>query len=206
MHGALDRAGVVDANTFNMLAVEKDRDASDPGAAVVEERIPRQGPLDLEAVDTSFAVWRAGRSLTWLPDPMAVSVSARFLGHPTMSESESLAIDLYPDEAAWPEARPFVIELAEPQTPGEKPAFDAEGGVLRIPLGKGERATLRLAMRIGKRDLFKRMGIWQWLGQQLQDDLAEDTLEGRTWLFTPGRTSSSSTRCSAPWSCPGSSA
>lgn len=185
MHGALDRAGAVDANTFHMLGVEKDRDASDPGAAVVEERIPRQGPLDPAAVDTSYAVWRAGQALTWLPDPMAVSVSARFLGHPTISESESIAIDLYPDEAAWPEARPFVIELAEPETPGEKPAFDAEGSVLRVPLGKGERATLRLAMRIGKHDLFERMGVWEWLGQPLQDDLAEDTLEGRTWLVTP---------------------
>ena len=38
-------------------------------------------------------------------------------------------------------------------------------------------------MRIGKRDLFERMGLWHWLNQPLRDSLAEATIDGRCWLF-----------------------
>ena len=46
--------------TIYMLANDKDRDASDPLAALVNETIARQGPLDPKPVATTFAVWREG--------------------------------------------------------------------------------------------------------------------------------------------------
>jgi hypothetical protein len=52
----------VDALTFSMLANEKDRDASDPLAALVNDNDRATGPIGREAVDTSFAVWREGES------------------------------------------------------------------------------------------------------------------------------------------------
>ena len=183
LHGMLDAGGVLDPSTFNMLANEKDRDASDPLAALVNETIPRQGPLDPKPVDTTFAVWREGESLTYLPDPMARFVRACFIGHPTMTEDETLEIPLYANGEHWPEARPFRIELFEDAI--NKPSFDGINRVLRIPLGKGDRATLRLSMCLAKGDLHERMGLWQWLDAAAQQDLERDVIEGRHWMFTP---------------------
>jgi hypothetical protein len=186
LHGELDQAGVLSPATFQMLAHDKDRDAHDPAAALVEEKVPMKGPLDENTVDTTFAVWREGRAMSYLPDPMAVAVSAWFIGHPAMPATETLHIPLYPDGLRWPEAQPFRIELFEdPADPLAKPFYDAAAHVLRIPLAKGERATLRLAMRLCKRDLFERMGLWQWLDTATQQQIAEAALDGRCWLFTP---------------------
>jgi hypothetical protein len=183
LHGALDQAGQLNPASFALLALDKDRPASDPLAALVEEAVPVGAQPLAEAA--RYGVWPEGRALTWLPDPMAKRVAARFLGHPAMAEAETIAIDLYPEGAVWPEAQPFTIALSEATTPDEKPAFDAATRVLRVPLAKGERATLRLSMQIRKRDLFERMGLWEWLDQPTRDALAEPTLDGRTWLFTP---------------------
>ena len=183
LHGMLDAGGVVDPSTFGMLADEKDRDASDPLAALVNETIARQGPLDPKPVDTTFAVWREGESLTYLPDPMAGFVRACFIGHPTMPEDETLRIPLYKAGEHWPEARPFRIELFEDAI--DKPSFDNVNRVLRIPLGKGDRATLRLSMCLAERDLLERMGLWRWLDVPARQDLKKDVIEGRHWMFTP---------------------
>ena len=183
LHGMLDADGVLDATTFQMLANEKDRDARDAAAALVEEQIARQGMPDPAAVATTFAVWREGRKMTYLPDPLAHSVTACFIGHRTMPQDESLSISLYDAGGRWPDARPFLIELYEDSA--AKPAFDAGRHALRIPLEKGERATLRLSMRLSKNDLMERMGLWQWLDPATQHRLERDALEGRHWMFTP---------------------
>jgi hypothetical protein len=183
LHGMLDAAGAVDASTFHMLANERDRDSLDPASALVQEQIARQGPLDEVAVDTTFAVWRQGSSLTYLPDPMAEFVRACFIGHPAITEEEPLTIPLYADGDRWPDASPFRIELFEDS--GARPAFDTGGRVLRIPLGKGERATLRLSMRLDDQDLTERMGLWRWLDASTQSRVEGDVTSGRHWMFTP---------------------
>ncbi len=186
LHGRLDQAGVLDPATFQMLAHDKDRDALDPAAALVEEKLALKGPLEQTAVDTTFAVWREGKALSYLPDPLAESVSAWFIGHTAIPPQETLEIPLYPAGTRWPEAQPFRIELYEDALdPLAKPAFDEAARVLRIPLAKGERATLRLSMRLQKRDLFERMGLWQWLDPATQKQIEQATLDGRCWLFTP---------------------
>lgn len=183
LHGALDQDGLLNPAIFTMLAIEKDRPASDPLAALIEEAVPVGGQALPDAAP--YAVWPEGRALTWLPDPMALRVAARFHHHPAIAEAETIVIDLYPDGALWPEAQPFTIELVEAATPAEKPVFNVASRVLRVPLAKGERAVLRLSMQIDKPDLFLRMGLWQWLDQPTRDRLAEPTLDGRSWLFTP---------------------
>ncbi|MCT0208261.1 hypothetical protein KQ305_11180 [Synechococcus sp. CS-1332] len=186
LHGVLDQGGLVDAATFQMLAVEMDRDASDPAAALVEETFALKGALDTTAVDTTFSVWREGASLSYLPDPMAFRVSAWFLGHPTIPPETTIRIPLYPPGTRWPQAQTFRIELVDVGADAlAQPAFDATTRVLRIPLAKGERATLRLAMAPRKRDLFERMGLWQWLDPATQQQIEETAIDGRCWLFSP---------------------
>ena len=51
-HGKLDAGGQLDATTFNLLANLKDRDATDPAAAVRQEKISMTGPLDPAPVET----------------------------------------------------------------------------------------------------------------------------------------------------------
>ena len=70
-HGRLDAGGKVDTTMFNLLANQKDFDAAQPGAALIQEEIPLKGPLDPTPVGVVFAVYRDGESLTYLPDPLS---------------------------------------------------------------------------------------------------------------------------------------
>ena len=54
----------------------------EPSAAIREEKLPMQGPLDTAPVETTFAVYETGRALTYLPDPLAVEVAVRVFDHP----------------------------------------------------------------------------------------------------------------------------
>src|SRR5205807_2379388 len=89
-HGMLDAGGKVDPASFDMLANQKDLDASDPGAALIEERVPLAGPLSPAAEKTAFAVYRDGRALTYLPDPLAEVVAVRLFGHPGIPDTTVL--------------------------------------------------------------------------------------------------------------------
>jgi len=183
LHGMLDAGGVLNAKIFAMLAHDKDLDAHDPAAALVEERIPLHGPLDVVPVDTTFAVWKEGGELGHLPDPLAENATACFINHPTLAFEESLFIPLYTPGGRWPDAQPFRIELFEDAK--AKPAFDIAGRVLRVPLAKGERATLRLSMRIEKTHLKEKMGLWGWLDAATRKRLEGQVVDGRHWMFTP---------------------
>lgn len=83
-----------------------------------------------------------GDDLPHLPDPLATTIAARIFDLPGFSSDKIIPIPLYADGAEWPNALPFKIELLE--DPNEKPHFDATKRTLFIPLGKAERATLRL--------------------------------------------------------------
>ena len=87
-HGMLDRDGKVDATLFNLLAHQKDVDAARRRRRRFAKRscrcrvrsMPRRSP-------TTFAVYEAGRALTYLPDPLAVEVAARVFDHPNIADS-----------------------------------------------------------------------------------------------------------------------
>ncbi len=180
-HGMLDAAGKVDSATFDLLANQKDRDAGEGAAALVEERIPMQGPLDPTPVDTTFAVYRDGIELTYLPDPLAVEVAVRILGHPDADPEATVRIPLYPDRQ-WPDALPFKIEVVD--DPGAAPVFDEASQTLRVPLPKAERATVRMSLTVTPEVLRELMGIWRWTSTPT-DELERLACEGRHWMFTP---------------------
>ena len=183
LHGKLDAGGKVDASTFNLLAHETDVDPRDPGAAIREVALPMQGPLDPEPVDTTFAVYEEGRSLTYLPDPLAQEVAARIFDHPNIADGEIITIPLYVSDD-WPRAKPFRIEVYEDAL--DKPYFDHASRRLRVPLPKAVRARIRLSMKLAA-DALDRMGVFGLLndaGQALQRDRA---LGGQHWMLTPWR-------------------
>jgi hypothetical protein len=183
-HGALDVNGTVGAGLFNLLAHQKDRDALDPGAALQEELLPMQGPLDPAPVDTTFAVYRDGQALTYLPDPLAEEVAVRIFDHPNISASEIITVPLYPT-GGWPEARPFKIRVFEHST--AKPSFDVAANTLDVPLPKATRARVRVSMKLSDAAR-QRFGLWHWLSTPQQTDLAPRVGDGQHWMFTPWRT------------------
>lgn len=185
-HGMLDDAGKVDATTFDLLANQKDLDATHPNAAMVEERIPMQGPLDPTPVDTVFAVYRDGEDLTYLPDALTNVVAARVIGHPNISSSTLIEIPLYPGAGrAWPDAVPFKILVREDQNAA--PFYDAASHTLVVDLPKGVRARVRLSVRPTKEAL-RLLGAWSWLSDADQQQLESLALAGRHWMLTPWRT------------------
>lgn len=184
-HGMLDAAGKVDATTFNLLANLKDLDAKNPNAALQEELIPQQGPLDATPVNTVFAVYRDGHAMTYLPDPLPQEVAVRVFDHPEIGDDEIITIPLYP-AGAWPDAVPFKIRVFE--EPGSKPVYDAATHTLLVPLPKAIRAKVRLSMKPPEGALKAQMGLWQWLSQPDKETQFRLALEGQHWMLTPWRT------------------
>ncbi|MFO0887940.1 MAG: hypothetical protein U0790_02215 [Isosphaeraceae bacterium] len=186
-HGMLDVGGRVDPATFDLLANRKDRDSSDPNAALIVERLSMQGPTDQAPVETAFAVYRDGHALTYLPDPLAEVVAARIFGHPGIADTTIISIPLYPNPiGAWPEIQPFKIEVFE--DPSVTPHFDETSRVLRVPLAKADRASVRLSMQLSPEATREKMGIWQWLTKQEQQALEPLARDGQHWMLTPWRT------------------
>jgi hypothetical protein len=169
-HGKLDTPGKLNASLFSLLAIQKDVDPKDASAAIRKVVLPMQGPLDSSPVSTTFAVYEAGRALTYLPDPLPVEVCVRFFNHPNIAASEMIRIPLYPT-LDWPEAKPFTIEVYD--DPMAAPYFDNTVHQLRIPLPKGIRATVRLSMAL-TRSALEKMGVFSLLKPADQH-----------WMLTP---------------------
>jgi hypothetical protein len=180
-HGALDRNGRLDATLFNLLAHQKDVDPRDASAAIREQKLLLQGPLDPAPAETTFAVYESGRELTYLTDPLAVEVAVRVFDHPNIAESEIIRIPLYPI-GDWPNARPFVIELYEHAF--DAPSYDSSTHRLRVPLPKGIRAKLRLSMRLGPETL-SLLGVFHLLSAADQNAQRLRALDGQHWMLTP---------------------
>jgi hypothetical protein len=183
LHGALDKDGKVDASTFAMLAHSKDVPPQDPGAAI---RLVTPATGDGSPSDTTaaFAVYEAGRTLTYLPDPLALAVAARVFDHPGISDGEIIQIPLYPD-GSWPEARPFEIEIYE--DPAGPFMFDGQTRRLRVPLPKGVQARLRLSMVLAPESL-PLMAINGFMKSADQAAQRDRILAGQHWMLTPWRT------------------
>lgn len=183
-HGRLDTLGKVDATLFDLLANQKDVEPKHPMAAIREVVLPMQGPLDDSPVPTTFAVYEAGRALTYLPDPLAVEVAARVFDHPNIADTEIIRIPLYP-AGDWPEARPFTIEVYDDALAA--PSFDADTRRLRVPLPKGGRARVRLSMSLEPGAL-ETLGIFRLLDDADRDAQRERALSGQHWMLTPAAT------------------
>ena len=190
LHGALDTSGAIDPSRYAML-VAKDM-------PLAEVKLPMQGPTDPAPVDTSYAVLEVGSELSYLPDPMALLVAARFFDHPGIAPDKVVRIPLYPDDQQWPDARPIRIQCYEDasRTAAPNVSKTASGMLLRVPLPKSARVQLRLSMMLSKGGLEK-LGIWQWLLSSPEwaglpaaekDALLRRALEGQHWMLSPWRT------------------
>lgn len=176
-HGMFDRKGQVDASFFATITA---RDNS-----LAEEKILSAGPLDTKGlVEAGYAVLQEGDELPYLPDPLAVTIAARIFDLPGFSPNKIIPIPLYTTEVEWPNALPFKIELLE--DPNDQPHFDSVKRTLFIPLGKAERATLRLSVRPTS-DALALLGVWQWLTPAQQAALKKMALNGQHWMLTPWR-------------------
>lgn len=180
-HGKLDTSGQVDSTLFHLLANVKDVDPRLPTAAIRQAAIPMQGPLDSEAVNTTFAVYEAGRALTYLPDPLAHEVSVRVFDHPNVADTDIITIPLYPS-GDWPEAQPFTIEVYD--DPLAAPYFDTATRQLRVPLPKGVRATIRLSMALPS-EMLPQMGVFDFLSAADKDAQRTRAETGQHWMLTP---------------------
>jgi hypothetical protein len=180
-HGRLDAGGNLDPTLFNLLAHQKDVDPREPSAAIREEKLLTQGPLEETPTPTRFAVYESGRPLTYLPDPLATEVAVRVFDHPNIADIELIRIPLYPS-GAWPEARPFSIEVYD--DPLEAPYYDAAAHCLRVPLPKAVRAKLRLSMMLSPEALAI-LGVFQWLTPGDQNAQRVRALNGQHWMLTP---------------------
>ena len=183
-HGKLDASGKLDDTTFNLLANLKDLDARNPNAALCEEILLMQGPLDSHPVKTVYATYREGEALTYLPDPLAEEVAVRIFDHPNFKDSEIITIPLYPG-GAWPEAQPFKIKVFEDAT--AKPSFVAAERTLMVPLPKAIRAKVRLSLKLSDAAL-DLLGVFQWLTAAEQSKLRRMARDGQHWMLSPWRT------------------
>ena len=190
LHGALDTAGAVDPLRYTMLT-NKD-------APLAEVKLPMQGPTDPAPVDTSYAVLETGSELSYLPDPLALFVAARFFNHPGIAANKVLRIPLYPNGRRWPDAQAIRIQCYEDasSTAGPKLSETATGMLLRVPLPKSARVRLQLSMMLSKGTL-ELLGIWQWLLNSpdwaaltpaRESALLDRALEGQHWMLSPWRT------------------
>ncbi len=182
-HGMLDNGGRVDASTFTMLAIDRDRDGHDPLSVVREVVLQTQGPLDTSPVPTTFAVYEIGRAMTYLPDPLAAEVAVRVFNHPNIDPATIITIPLYTN-GAWPDTQPFVVQVYEDASAA--PSFDATSATLRMPLPKAVRAVVRLSMKLSDAALSK-MGVYAWLDAATQAAQAKRARDGQHWMLTPWR-------------------
>ena len=180
-HGVLDAQGKLNASLFDLLANQKDIDPRDPLAAIREEKLPTQGPLDTAPSNTTFAVHEQGRALTYLPDPLATEVAVRVFDHPNIADTDIIRIPLYAS-GKWPDAQSCVVEIYD--DPNEAPYYDAGAHRLCIPLPKGVRAKLRLSMTLTP-DALRLLGVFQWLTPADQAAQRGRALSGQHWMLTP---------------------
>ncbi len=83
---------------FEMLANQRDRDAKDlENASLIEEIIAPEisGPHEQTPIGSTYAVYKDGHALTYLPDPIAEEVAVRFFDHPNIDD-KVIPISLYP--------------------------------------------------------------------------------------------------------------
>ncbi len=180
-HGMLDLGGKVDSSTFSALANELDVDARDPSAAIRELKVALQSPTEGPPAETTFAVYEAGRALTYLPEPMALEVAVRIFDHPNIGDSEIMTVPLYTVDD-WPKAQAFEVEVYD--DPVAKPYFDSAIRRLRVPLPKGVRAKVRLSSALAP-EVLPMMGIFGWLTAAQQAAQQDRAVNGQHWMLTP---------------------
>jgi hypothetical protein len=124
-------------------------------------------------------------SVTYLPDPQARGVA--FTGFPGELSPDGITTVTFAN--AWPDLKPFRIELKKISvgaTPNP-PNFAAD--TLTVELAPAQRATVRINSFFNPADLDVR-GVWQWTDELAPPNLAQvrnSVVKGKHWAHLPWR-------------------
>lgn len=177
-HGMLDNGGRIDPTTYALLV---SRDAS-----VAEATHPITGK--------GYPAAPAGFALPFLPDPLALESVIRIYGRTAPESLETIRVPWYPGGAAWPNARPFRLDVFEPASgaTAAAPEFDEASGVLHMPLAKADQARVRIGHLVSDEGLTL-LGLWRWALARVSTDAAAQARltdlarDGQHWMLTPWR-------------------
>lgn len=182
-HGVLDTGpgGRLDPSTYSMLA-----SMDQPLDAVVHTRAKSSGQM----MDETYPVREPGDAMRYLPDPLAVGVAVRITGLPGIDPTTPYVISLFPDGGSWPNAKPFVLRLAEGSG---SPVLEA-GADLRFTIfaGKAERVRVYLSSLLSDEapDL---MAVTEMISQHggvsttKLNAIKKNARAGQHWMYTPPR-------------------
>ena len=200
LHGMLDTPQALDKARYTLLTTKDEHASTDnvtlnPLASPAQVVLPMQGPTDPTPVDTVFSVLTTGKALSFLPDPMAREVVARFFGLAGTPPALRIRIPLYPQGTQWPDAQPFRVVCREQAAPLPQPFFDEAQRALIVPLPKSARVRLRLSLTLAEEDA-KRLGVLRWLfdspayqamSSGVRTKLRQRIFGGQHWMLTPWR-------------------
>lgn len=175
-HGVLDTpAGKIDPARYGMLSArDKDFPASNA---------PPQ-----------HAFFELGQPLPYLPDPLAIGVAIRIAGIAGIDPATVFKVPLYSDvwdpgvKPDWPNARTLQIIGAENvAAPGFKPGPTT---IFAVPLGKAERAVLRISSIIAPNRLshMQLAALMAGVANQNPAQLIKTMEDGQHWMLTPWTT------------------
>lgn len=186
LHGRFDN-GVVDGSATGYTLASRESNSVNEGAQQTKPALDGL-PGTIPAVPTESDPWIQPAPLVtvnYLPDPQARGVA--FFGLPGETSPDGITVVTFAN--AWPDLKPFRIELV-PIPVGSSPNppnFAAD--TLKVELAPSQRATVRINSLLDPGDLDKR-GVWQWTDELGPPNLAQvknSLIKGRHWAHLPWR-------------------
>lgn len=186
LHGQFDN-GVVDGSAAGYALASRESNSVKDGAQQTKPAIDGLPgvipPVPIESdpwIQTAALV-----TVNYLPDPQARGVA--FFGLPGETSPDGITVVTFAN--AWPDLKPFRIELV-PIAVGAIPAVpNFAADTLTVELAPSQRATVRINSLLDPTDVDKR-GVWQWTDELGPPNLAQvrtSVIKGRHWAHVPWR-------------------
>lgn len=186
LHGKFDNVSVDGSPAGYALASRESNSAKD-GAKQTKPALnglPGQVPVTPDESDPWFQA-AALLTVTYLPDPQAHGVA--LTGLPGEAAPDAVRSIVFAN--AWPDLKPFRIEL-KPIPVGTMPSLPVfAGDTLTVELAPAQRATVRINSFLDPADIDSR-GVWQWTDELAPANLAQvkkSLIDGRHWAHLPWR-------------------
>lgn len=186
MHGGFDN-GVVDGSAAGYAKASRESNSVNDGAQQTTPALDGL-PGSIPAKPKESDPWIQPAPLVtvnYLPDPQAHGVA--FVGLPGEASPDGITTVMFAN--AWPNLKPFRIELVPIPvgTPSNPPNF--AGDTLTVELAPSQRATVRINSLLDPADLDVR-GVWQWTDELAPANLAQvrtSVIKGKHWAHLPWR-------------------
>jgi hypothetical protein len=154
--------------------------------ALRDEALLSQVEEEQLQADGSVLYPEAHVPVTWSPDPLSRGVALQFVSG--RHRNTVLSEQLVAATKAWPGDWAVRLDVVD----GEgAPSFSpADGGVIVVPLRKGDVARIRVSSVIGDPADVERFGLWTWLlgknpPSATSAGLRTRIAAGLHWMFTP---------------------